>query len=135
MFRFASLWIVAVLCSLACSAEVPNDPLKALEKKLHGHWYGQGPCDGELILHGDGRFERKFFGPAGDHFKGTWKCEWNALPPSLKLLEADPADDVEAETEWKVWELNEKNLVIQFVTRPPHGEATSSEYRREKKKP
>lgn len=131
MLRFASLAVFVVCsCGLRCFAEDPPNPLDALEKKLHGQWQGLGPCDGKLILHADGSYERKQFGPAGDDSRGTWKLHWKALPPTLALHEAEAADGVEAETLWNVRKLNEKDLVIQYVPKPPSDGPQPIVYRR-----
>ena len=133
MLRIYCLVVAIVLWNSPCSSEEKTDPLENLTKKFHGHWYGQGPCDGELILRPDGSFEQRYFGPGGDNIKGTWKLDWKNLPPILNLHEADPADGVEPTSLWKVRELNAKRLVIQFVIDPKPGETRSAVYLRERR--
>lgn len=132
MLRFASFAVLVVCCCEGQGfAEEPRNPLDALEKKLHGPWQGLGPCDGKLILHADGTYERKQFGPAGDDSRGHWKLHWNALPPTLTLSEAGAAEGIDAETQWRVQKLNDQDLVIQHISRPPSKDRRSRVFRRD----
>jgi RNA polymerase sigma factor (sigma-70 family) len=66
--------------------------LAVLERKLHGAWSGQGPCDGDLTLRADGTYERRRHGPGGNNSAGTWDVRWDALPPTL-VLACKTSDD------------------------------------------
>jgi hypothetical protein len=82
---------VAAVILLVASSTVPaDDPpkageLAALEKKLLGSWIGQGPCDGRMVFDADGTYHVVDWMIGRIWGTGTWKIEWNALPPTLIL--------------------------------------------------
>jgi hypothetical protein len=81
---------VALLMAFVSAAPVPpatkaEKHLAALERKLHGEWVGDGPCQGGLTLRPDGTYRRTHRGPGGVGSAGTWAVRWNALPPTLTL--------------------------------------------------
>ena len=105
MNRIALLATVSLLavCS-AAAAEKPSDALRALEKKLHGTWDGNGPCVGKLLFKADGTYERRHYSPANINSGGTWSLRWDDLPPTLTLncKTSDDPNHVNKAIDWKV---------------------------------
>ncbi len=89
-----------------------KSPLTALETKLVGTWLGHGPCVGNSIFLSDGTYFRSDYGPGAGAFEcGTWKIEWNELPPTLVMMPApSKGKDVEEPLSVYLLELNDKQL-------------------------
>lgn len=121
MTRIAMLAVASFLATFPAPAvEKPSDVLAALEKKLHGTWDGNGPCDGKLVLYPDRIYEQKRFGPGGNTSTGTWSLRWNSLPPTLTLncrTSGDP-NHVNKAIHWKVRRLNDSTLSISYKDEP-----------------
>ncbi len=111
-------------------AEKPESDPAALERKLHGAWKGDGPCDGGLTLRADGTYERKLHGPGGNNSAGTWEVRWDALPPTL-VLTAKTSDDpvYVGQEEVKLIQLDDQALAFKYLS----GQTTSVRYSRVKK--
>jgi hypothetical protein len=116
--------------TLAMAQDDAGKSLTALERKLHGEWVGQGPCDGRLTLRADGTYERRLYGPGGINSAGTWKVRWDALPPTLVLTcrtSDGPGEDAGTTYEPKLIQLDDAALAYNFPN------ATPSRYARKKK--
>lgn len=112
----AAIFLFATL--LAATPAEPIAPvsskeeLAALEQKLVGAWIGHGPCVGNSVFQSDGTFHRSGYGPGGGYYEtGTWKIEWNELPPTL-VMTSSPTEAEESEEPLKVHlvKLNDKHL-------------------------
>src|SRR5206468_4006743 len=90
----ATLLAAALVTAAPISIDRPAKDSPAVERKLHGSWTGEGPCDGELNLLADGTFTRQHYGPGIASLACTWAVRWDALPPTLVLTcknSTDPA--------------------------------------------
>jgi hypothetical protein len=97
--------VLLLIVGTAVAAPVPpnrgKDPAAALEQKLIGEWVKGGACIGDITFNGNGTYERKHFSPGNNTLRGTWKVQWDALPPTLVLT----CENADAETFiGKVWE-------------------------------
>jgi hypothetical protein len=104
----------------------------ALEKKLLGRWYGQGGCDGNLLLRNDGTFELKEYGPAPINCAGAWKVRGHTLPAALELAfkSSDDPDIIGTALRVKIVKLDAQNLTVEYAH--PNG-SPSGRYGRAKK--
>jgi hypothetical protein len=77
MIRVAAFLLASF--ALTLRADPPQ-----VEKMLLGSWKG-GACVGTLAFKADGTFERGGYSPGGNRLQGTWKMNWDGLPPTLTL--------------------------------------------------
>ncbi|MCE9604359.1 MAG: hypothetical protein K8U03_05575 [Planctomycetia bacterium] len=113
MIRLLALIAFCSTTALAHAADGPGQ----LESKLHGTWVG-GPCMGTLIVKADGTFERRGYSPGGNRLAGTWKLNWEALPPTLTLncTESDEVSFVGEKYERRLVELNGDHLGLMYLS-------------------
>ena len=82
--------------------------LAALEQKLVGAWIGHGGCVGNWVFQSDGTFHHADYGPGAGTFEtGTWKIEWNELPPTLELTGSS--------SKFSVVRLNDQHLYLRWT--------------------
>lgn len=105
--------------------------LAAIEQKLVGTWIGTGPCVGRTVFQADGTYHQCGYGPGGGHFEvGTWKIEWNELPPLLvfKPFTTDSKEPVDPnEGKYYLVKLNDKHLDFRWSK---HADSRIEEHRR-----
>jgi hypothetical protein len=126
----ATLLTATLVTAAPVSIDRPAKDLPAVERKLHGGWMGEGPCDGELNLLADGTFTRQHYGPGNVSLAGTWTVRWDALPPTLVLTcknSTDPAH-LDKVSSVKLVELDDDNLAYQWP-----GQSKPVRYKRTKK--
>ena len=130
MIPCAALLLVGLVQAALADPQVKG--LSPLEKKLLGQWYGQGGCDGNLLLRADGTFELKDYGPAGFNIAGLWKVQGKALPATLELnfKATDLSELVGTTMRVKILKLDDKNLTVEYAH--PNG-SPSGRYERGKK--
>jgi hypothetical protein len=112
--RTASV-ILLLLVSFAVAAPVPparTDPAAKLEQKLIGEWTNGGACVGDITISANGRFERRHYGPGNATLAGSWKLNWDALPPTLQLVcDTSEGNIFEGTTqEYKLTRLDDKAM-------------------------
>ncbi len=119
--------VAVLVAALGLCAPIPAGSSKAardlaaLERKLHGDWAGQGPCDGRLAVRADGTYRRTGHRPAGTTSAGTWALRWDALPPTLALTcdySEDPAQ-VGKVLEVEVTRLDDERLEFRYKDQAP----------------
>lgn len=130
MISYAALLLIGLVPAVFADTQVRG--LSPLEKKLVGQWYGQGGCDGNLLLRADGTFELKDYGPAGDASAGLWKVQGQKLPATLELTfkAADLSELVGTTMRVKIVKLDDKNFTIEYAH--PNG-SPSGRYGRTRK--
>jgi uncharacterized protein (TIGR03067 family) len=112
------LALVLCIVALPVLAVEPAAP----EKLLHGEWKG-GPCCGDWTFQPDGSYDLRHYTPGRNHLTGTWKLQWDALPPKLVLTckTTDDAERLPVGLTWevKVLQLDKTNLVYQHPGSSP----------------
>jgi hypothetical protein len=86
----------------------------AVEQKLHGEWFGNGDCQGDIHVAADGCFTWQHYGPGDASLAGTWSMKWDALPPTLRFacIHSTDPDYIGRVWEVKVVELDEATLAV-----------------------
>lgn len=94
----------------------PGKEVAALEKKLQGEWEGYEGCSGTYVFRGNGTYKLTGFGPGGDATAGTWKVQWDALPPTLVLTckESELDEEIGKDTRLKLLELDDAILTLEY---------------------
>ena len=99
-------------------AEKPRNDTATLEKKLHGEWFGEGLCVGDLTLRADGTYEQKCFGPSRENLAGVWEVRWDSLPPTLvltcKTSDFPRVKSIGVKTEGNVIKLDDQFVEIKY---------------------
>jgi hypothetical protein len=113
-------------------AQPPAQVGPPLPKLLIGQWYGQGGCDGDLLLRADRTFELKDYGPATSDRAGVWTLRGQGLPATLELTfkSSDVREDVGTTMRVQITKLDDKNLTIEYAQ--PNG-SPSGRYSRVRK--
>jgi hypothetical protein len=119
VIRLTIVLLTVGLARLSVAAPAPPErekPLTALEKKMVGTWKGRIGCDGRLIFHANGTYELKEYGPGSCDREGTWKVQWDALPPTLTLTckTSKIADLVGKTMKVKLIKLDGDTLAIEY---------------------
>lgn len=109
----AAVLLVGLFSALVGAESLKSKELSVLEKKLVGTWLGHGACVGDAIFQADGTYHLYGYGPVPSREIGSWKVEWNELPPTL-VLEPWPTEGNDSTEPTKVHLVKLKDEEFEF---------------------